>query len=92
MNIPIPKHDKLLHHFWGGHVTTVGLLIGLALRACLGWPVDPRAVGLLACAAVALGREAWNVTHGGRWSWADITWTLAGALYPVGGYSAGGAA
>lgn len=85
MQIPAIAHDKLLHYFWGGVVAIAGLLVALLL-AKAGRPVPwgPEALGALACAAIALGREAWNAQNGGRWSNADILATLLGGAAALG--------
>ena len=85
MKIPAIQHDKLLHYFWGGVVAIAGLLLGLLLAAA-GRPVPwgPALVGAAACAAIALGREAWNAQNGGRWSNADILATLLGGAAVLG--------
>lgn len=90
MNIPTPAFDMMKHHLWGGHAAALGVTAGVALRIFAGGAADPRICGLVACSVVALGREAWNVTHGGRWSWADTVATMLGAVYPVGGFWIGG--
>jgi hypothetical protein len=85
----VPAHDKTLHALSGVCATTAGMAIGLWLRR-YGVPVPVSA--LLACAAVALGREAYNLWRTGRWSWSDIVATMLGSLPALGAFKIGEAA
>lgn len=77
-----PPHDKVLHVLAGSLCSLAGLSLGVLARL-LGADLSPLPVGLLACACAALGREAWNLRHGGFFDWRDVLATLAGAV-PVG--------
>lgn len=84
--IPQPQPDKLAHFFWGALVSLSGHGIEFVLRH-LGVHLPRGLMGMACCGLVALGREAWNATHGGRWSWADIGWTVAGGASASGPYA-----
>lgn len=91
MNIPVIHHDRLQHFFYGDLAAAVGLVVGLVLRYF--WPqVPPALCGMASCTAFALGREWWNKRNGGRWSWADVGWTMGGGGLLCGAFAAGGAA
>jgi uncharacterized protein YfiM (DUF2279 family) len=76
MRIADIPQDKA-KHFAAGQVAT---LAGLPF----GWQW-----GLALCVAAAFGREAWNVAHGGHWSWADIAATVLGAAPVLAGAGIG---
>lgn len=80
MQIPVIHHDRALHFVYGD----LAALLGWALARIFGAPVPPAAVGMAVCAAFALGREAWNKRNGGRWSWADVGWTVGGGCTAMG--------
>lgn len=86
MNIPTIHYDRALHFLWGDLVSLAGHAIEFVLRH-FGLLLPRGLLGMAFCAAIALGREAWNATHGGRWSWADIGWTVAGGASTSGPYS-----
>ena len=81
MNLPDP--DKALH-FIAGTLAAAAAALAAALTLHLGHPAAPWRWALVAAAAAALAREAYNVRAGGRWSWGDISATLLGALPVVG--------
>jgi uncharacterized protein YfiM (DUF2279 family) len=91
LNIPVIHHDRLLHFFWGSLVSIAGHAAEMLARH-FGLDLPRGVLGMVFCAAIALGREAWNVTHGGRWSWADIGWTMGGGASTSGPYASGAAA
>lgn len=66
--------DKLLHHAAGAWCA----IAGVCIAAWLGLPV---AVAAIYAALIAgLGREVYNVRTGGKWSTADVGWTVLGAV------------
>lgn len=74
-----PQPDKVLHHAAGTWAAFTGQVLGVLLN--LVAPAIPRvdaAAAVIGCALGALGREMYNVTHGGAWSNADIVATLIG--------------
>jgi hypothetical protein len=81
MNLPAP--DKALHFIAGTLAAAAGAMAA-ALSQHLGHPATPWRWALVAAAAAALAREAYNVRAGGRWSWGDAGATLLGALPVVG--------
>jgi uncharacterized protein YfiM (DUF2279 family) len=68
------KRDKILHFAAG--IATV--LLGWAAHAANGQGEHVLAGLMLLGAMAAVGREAYNLHDGGRWSWADVVWTMAG--------------
>lgn len=88
MNIPTVPADKALHYLWGGLAAISGMA-GAATLAMLGLGVPVPIGGAIVCAAAALGREAWNARNAGRWSNADIAWTLAGGAVPTVAFALG---
>lgn len=69
--------DKVLH-FAAGTLSAAAGALAAALALHLGYPAAPWRWALLAAAAAALGREAYNVRIGGRWSWGDVSATVLG--------------
>jgi hypothetical protein len=90
MNIPTIHHDRALHFLWGDLASLVGHAAEIFSRH-FGLDLPRGLLGMAACAAVALGREAFNVSEAGRWSWADFGWTLGGGASTSGPYALGGA-
>jgi hypothetical protein len=69
----IPR-DKLLHHAAGTWAALAGVCIAV-------WAGLPGYFGALEAAlVVGLGREIYNVLAGGKWSTADVGWTVLGAV------------
>jgi hypothetical protein len=71
--------DKVLH-FAAGTLAAAAGALAAALALHLGHPATPLRWALMATAAAALAREAYNVRTGGRWSWGDISATVLGGL------------
>jgi hypothetical protein len=66
--------DKLLHFAAGTWVALAGVCIAL-------WVGLPGYFGAIEAALiVGLGREVYNVRTGGKWSTADVGWTVLGAV------------
>lgn len=86
MNLTLPPHDKLAHFFYGA----LAGMVGAGLAALAGLSPAPEAP-LLAAGMLGLAKEfADHVTNeraeraGGQpmhgVEWADLAWTVAGAL------------
>ena len=69
----IPR-DKLLHHAAGAWCA----IAGVCTAVWLGLPVAVAAV--YAALIAGLFREVYNVRTGGKWSTADVVWTVLGAV------------
>lgn len=81
----VPPVDWLLHNILGSWCTFVGLAAGvLAMR--LGMSASPMWCGLLACCVAAIGREIWNLCHGGKFDPRDIAATLSGSPLLLGAF------
>lgn len=81
----VPPVDWLLHNILGSWCTFVGLAAGvLAMR--LGMSASPMWCGLLACCVAAIGREIWNLYHGGKFDPRDIAATLSGSPLLLGAF------
>ena len=78
MQIPTIPADKLAHYFWGSLAALVGLLAGWIGAALL-------------CAAVAVGREAYNVRTGGKFDPRDVLATCLGGAAVLLAFAAGAA-
>jgi len=79
----IPR-DKLLHFAAGSWAA----LLGSVLARWFGYP--PALGALLASLCAGLAREVFNVARGGRWSHADVAWTVLGGVPVAAAASAGG--
>jgi uncharacterized protein YfiM (DUF2279 family) len=90
LKIPQPQPDKIKHFFWGDVVSVAGHAAEMLVRH-FGLDLPRGVLGMAFCAAVALGREAWNKRNGGRWSWADVGWTMGGGASTSGLYALGAA-
>lgn len=65
MNLPVIAQDKANHVIYGALAAAVGVPFHLVLSVIL-------------CAAVAVGREAYNKREGGKFDPRDIAATLIG--------------
>lgn len=74
MKSSLIAYDKLLHFAAGSLAGLAG--VGVALMLGL-----PGYFGALEMALLAgLAREIYNTRTGGKWSTADVVWTVAGAV------------